>query len=234
MSRFIVIVSFYIALVSASAIFQSCECVTDVDDDNTIVPKEFTLATFINAIPGSSALRLESYGIEIISGLAYEYEGYHYEAVPVGVAYIKISDAAENVIANSPFEFLSNTKYTNIFFGQSIFISSISLIDTFNISNDSAALRFVHASADAGRIEFSLIGNSTGTNQKLLLELRKSTGFESIAPGEYRLEVRNPDDENAILTYDINIMKGDAVSIILRGLKGKSGDLGINCIFVQH
>ncbi len=223
-------------VIIAIAILTGCECVTNLDTEKIIDPKETALALFLHAMPDQDGMTIKSNSIEVEKNLSYFQTSYKYRKVGSGIRNIKFlkSDGNSNtgnvIKFNGIFNFKKDINYTMVAYGFGSRVRSLLMKDSINGYNPkNPYVRFVHVSSDAPELKLKFKRQLTN---EITLSYTKFTSLIEFPSGAYGLDIFTKSDSLVYSLNDINISEGNLYTIVIRGYFKTGGDSGkpLDCL----
>lgn len=199
-------------------IIASCECVTKLDTPKIISPENYSEVLIINSLADRETLAVESDNIELLYKSPYQVTYPEYQKVNAGESYLRLSDPKTSLyLINMPIELSKKSNYTLVFYGLHNSVKALIILDSLNKIKNSgnSYYRFIHTSIDAGNLSFGV----KSQNQKVFeLGFRSFTYLNELQPGNYDIEIVNPDNNKVVYSINsFNIKSGKLYSFVLKG-----------------
>lgn len=206
----------YFIITIATAILIGCECVTDLDTEKIIDPKETAHALFIHAMPDQDGMNIKSNTIEVEKNLSYSSTDHKYRKVGSGIRNIKFLKSDGGTIKfNAIFNFVRDMDYTLVAYGFGSRIRSLVMKDSINDYNPANPyVRFVHVSSDAPDLKLHF---KRQLSNEITLSYTKFTSLIEFPSGTYGLDIFTKNDSLVYSLSDINISEGYLYTLVVRG-----------------
>lgn len=179
-------------------------------------PVTLTTVRFVHAVPEALALDIRIDGEPVEDGVEFGIVT-DYSTVTPGVRQIEAMADGELIATGDP-SLDEGSSYIITFLGQVGNVGvKVNEIKLDALDPGKARIRVIHASPDAGEVEFVISGGDTLFDG---VQFEEDTDYKEIEAGSYQIDVRTGDEKSPLSSLSLDVQSGRVYDLVTIGVVG--------------